>query len=70
MNPTLLYLEARTWDLVGAKAKRLDAARKALELNETVGEGRRLSKDRVGEMEGWERGENPKGALAPEPERR
>jgi hypothetical protein len=70
MNPSLAYLEALTWDLVGAKARRQDAAEQAMKLSETVGEARRLSNAQIGQIEAWERGENPKGALAPESERK
>ncbi|MFQ3593186.1 MAG: hypothetical protein SNJ82_08360 [Gemmataceae bacterium] len=65
MNPSLAYLEALTWDLVGSVAKRRDAAEQALKLNETVGEARRLSNVQIAQIEAWERGENVKEPLAP-----
>jgi len=65
-NPSLAYLEALTWELVGSLARRQDAAEQALRLHETVGEARRLSNSQIGQIEAWQRGENPKQVLEPE----
>ena len=65
-NPSLAYLEALTWDVVGSQARRQDAAEQALRLHETVGEARRLSNAQIGQIEAWQRGEKPKEVLEPE----